>query len=75
MVDPAPLDYVIAGPVFETASKPGYGPALGPEGLAGIVKASRVPVIAIGGVTLQTISDCLAWPSWAALCAPPIREK
>ncbi|MEX1083284.1 MAG: thiamine phosphate synthase [Xanthobacteraceae bacterium] len=59
-VDPAPLDYVIAGPVFETASKPGYGPALRPEGLAVIVKASRVPVIAIGGVTLQTISDCLA---------------
>ena len=28
-VDAKLVDYVIAGPVFETQSKPGYGPALG----------------------------------------------
>jgi len=59
-VDPALVDYVIAGAVFETASKPGYGPALGPEELALIVKVSLVPVIAIGGITPETIPDCLA---------------
>lgn len=58
-VDAAVVDYVIAGPIFETASKPGYGPALGPEGLALIVKACAVPVIAIGGITPETIPDCL----------------
>jgi thiamine-phosphate pyrophosphorylase len=57
--DAAAVDYVIAGPVFATKSKPGYGPALGPQGFAMIVKASPVPVIAIAGVTPETIPDCL----------------
>ena len=35
-------DYVTASPVFLTASKPGYGPALGLEGLASIV--ARAPM-------------------------------
>ena len=54
------LDYVIAGPVFETASKPGYGPTLGPEGLARIAQACSVPVIAIGGVSPENTVECLA---------------
>jgi thiamine-phosphate pyrophosphorylase len=57
-VDAAFVDYVVAGPVFATASKPGYGPALGSEGLALIVEASSVPVIAIGGITPETAPDC-----------------
>lgn len=58
--DPKRVDYVIAGPVFETSSKPGYGPALGPEGLALMVKASAVPVIAIGGIRPENVRDCRA---------------
>jgi len=58
-VDAALVDYVIAGPVFETTSKPSYGPALGPQGFAKIVKYSPVPVIAIGGITPSTLSGCL----------------
>jgi thiamine-phosphate pyrophosphorylase len=58
-VDAALVDYVIAGPVFATESKPGYGPALGPQGLAEVVKNSRVPVIAIGGITPGTVQDCI----------------
>lgn len=57
--DPAVLDYVVAGPVFETASKPGYGPALGTDGLGRIVQACRVPVIAIGGITAENAAECL----------------
>jgi len=49
-LDPAALDYAIAGPAFATASKPGYGPALGREGLATLCHVSRVPVMAIGGI-------------------------
>ncbi len=59
-VDARSVDYVIAGPVFETASKPGYGPALGPDGLALIAKASPVPVIAIGGIDPENAPDCRA---------------
>ena len=49
-LDPAVVDYAVAGPVYLTASKPGYGPALGPGGLAAICRAARVPVVAIGGI-------------------------
>src|SRR5688500_7996061 len=45
-----PIDWVIAGTVFETASKPGRAP-IGLDGLAAIVHASAVPVVAIGGIT------------------------
>jgi thiamine-phosphate pyrophosphorylase len=48
--DPAAVDYVIAGPAFETASKPGYSPALGVEGIAAVVRATSTPVLAIGGI-------------------------
>lgn len=54
------VDYLIAGPVFETASKPGYGPALGPENLGRLVRETQIPVIAIGGITPENVADCRA---------------
>ena len=48
---PGVIDYLIAGTVFETISKPGRAP-MGPDGLAAIVQAVKVPVLAIGGVTV-----------------------
>jgi thiamine-phosphate pyrophosphorylase len=59
-LDPNFVDYAIVGPVFETASKPGYGPALGPEGIRAIAAASRVPVIAIGGITPERVAEVMA---------------
>lgn len=56
--DPACLDYVVAGPAFETASKPGYGPALEEAGLSRLVRASPVPVLALGGIDRETIAPC-----------------
>jgi thiamine-phosphate pyrophosphorylase len=53
--DPAQVDYLIAGPMFATASKPGYGPTLGAAGLSRLVAVSRVPVYAIGGIELATV--------------------
>jgi thiamine-phosphate pyrophosphorylase len=43
-------DYVGAGPAFATATKATDLPVLGPEGIAAIAKAVRVPVVAIGGI-------------------------
>jgi len=43
------VDYVLAGTVFRSASKPGRQP-LGLEGLRDIVQAFARPVLAIGGV-------------------------
>lgn len=57
---PDVVDYVIAGPAYETASKPGYGPALGATGIATIVAATDVPVIAIGGITPGTAPQLLS---------------
>jgi thiamine-phosphate pyrophosphorylase len=45
------VDYAIAGPAYGTASKPGYGPGLGPAGMRAICRATVLPVLAIGGVT------------------------
>ena len=44
------LDWLMAGTVFETASKPGRA-IIGIAGLAAMAGASRLPVVAIGGIT------------------------
>jgi thiamine-phosphate pyrophosphorylase len=49
-------DYLVAGTVFSTPSKPGLRGYLGIDGLAAIVRAVRVPVLAIGGVTLDRVA-------------------
>ena len=49
-------DYMIAGSVFETASKPGREATLGLDGLRAVVQAAgRCPVWAVGGVTGERI--------------------
>ena len=59
-IDPGTVDYAIAGPAFETASKPGYGPEIGRKGLAEIARAARVPVLAIGGINVARVAEVLA---------------
>ena len=56
----AGADYVTVSPVFVTASKPGYGPMLGLDGLADIVERVAGPVIALGGVTAANAAPCRA---------------
>ncbi|WP_226621091.1 thiamine phosphate synthase [Alloyangia pacifica] len=48
--DPAIVDYVGAGPVFATPTKPDHKQPVGWEGLAAQVAASLVPAVAIGGL-------------------------
>jgi thiamine-phosphate pyrophosphorylase len=52
-------DYVTLSPVFATASKPGYGPALGLAGLAETVVRAPGPVIALGGITAANAAACV----------------
>lgn len=59
-IDPGVVDYGIAGPAFETASKPGYGPEIGRRGLAEIARAARVPILAIGGLNAVRAAEVLA---------------
>jgi len=59
-IDPRVVDYAIAGPAFETPSKPGYGPEIGHKGLAEIARAAPVPVLAIGGLNATRAAEVLA---------------
>jgi len=59
-IDPNVVDYAIAGPIFETPSKPGYGPEIGRKGLAEIARAAPVPVLAIGGLNATRAAEVLA---------------
>ena len=52
-------DYLVLGPVFETPSKLGYGPPLGLERLRNITSRIRIPVLALGGITVERIRPCL----------------
>jgi thiamine-phosphate pyrophosphorylase len=49
------VDYLIAGTVFPTSSKPGLDDLLGLAGLAAIARVVTVPVLAIGGVSMDRI--------------------
>jgi thiamine-phosphate pyrophosphorylase len=56
----AGADYLTVSPVFVTASKPGYGPALGLDGLARIIARAPGAVVALGGVTPENVASCLS---------------
>ncbi len=58
-LDQRVVDYAIAGPAFLTASKPGYGPALGADGLGAICRAAPVPVVAIGGIEAENVAEVI----------------
>jgi thiamine-phosphate pyrophosphorylase len=53
-------DYATVSPVFATASKPDYGPALGLEGLRALTETSALPIIALGGIGPGEVTACLA---------------
>jgi thiamine-phosphate pyrophosphorylase len=53
-------DYVFFGPVFATPSKAKFGEPQGVKQLAAVCVAVSVPVIAIGGITLENAGDCVS---------------
>jgi thiamine-phosphate pyrophosphorylase len=56
----AGADYATLSPIFLTASKPGYGPAVGRDALARAARLAPGPVVALGGIDERNISACLA---------------
>lgn len=53
-------DYVFFGPVFATPSKAMYGVPQGLDRLAEVCAAVKIPVLAIGGISLENAGACLA---------------
>jgi thiamine-phosphate pyrophosphorylase len=53
-------DYIYFSPIFHTPSKAFYGPPQGVDRLRQICKAVLVPVVAIGGITLENAASCYA---------------
>jgi thiamine-phosphate pyrophosphorylase len=53
-------DYIFFGPVFATPSKVAFGAPQGLQRLAEVCRAVSIPVLAIGGITLDNASDCFA---------------
>ena len=56
----AKADYVIFGPVYATPSKAGFGEPQGVQRLKEVCQRLRIPVLAIGGITLANAGDCMA---------------
>lgn len=55
----ADADYIGAGPVWETPSKPDADIAIGLDGLSEICQAVATPVVAIGGIDASNAADCI----------------
>ncbi len=53
-------DYATLSPIFQSASKPEYGPALGLAALGAAVRTARLPILALGGIDERTIAAAVA---------------
>lgn len=52
-----PVDYIGVGPIYPTNSKADADPAIGPQQLQELVRLSKHPVVAIGGINDKNISE------------------
>ncbi|MGY1681322.1 thiamine phosphate synthase [Geodermatophilus sp. SYSU D01176] len=67
-------DWAFLSPVFPTASKPGYGPALGVEGF-GRLQSLGPPAYALGGVLPEHVPDLrAAGAAGIAVMGPVMRD-
>jgi len=54
----AGANYILLGPVFETPSKLQYGPPLGVAKLREVTSRVSIPVLALGGITVDRAALC-----------------
>ena len=50
--------FVTLGPLFESVSKPGYGPAIDTDEFRDICEGAETPVYALGGVVPDNVEQC-----------------
>lgn len=51
--------FLVFGPVFETFSKRSHGPPVGVASLRAVARIVRIPVLALGGITLENFHETL----------------
>ena len=79
--DRTTADYIGFGPVFPTASKENPDPVVGLGGLREARRATRKPLVAIGGINLRNAGEVLAAGADSVavigdlLSAPDIRDR
>jgi thiamine-phosphate pyrophosphorylase len=54
-----PVDYIAVGPIFATSTKKNPAPVVGLERLREICSRVHKPIVAIGGITLDSAQDVL----------------
>jgi len=64
-------DYIFVSPVYETASKPGYGPGLGRWGLASLCRPD-LPAFALGGVLPERVAECVEAGAYGVAVMGPV---
>ena len=52
-------DYVVIGPIYATPSKLQYGPPLGLTKLREVTGRIKIPVFALGGISLDRVKACI----------------
>jgi thiamine-phosphate pyrophosphorylase len=52
-------DFITFSPIYKTPSKASYGPPQGLNSLRKVTQAVRLPVLALGGITLHRVPECL----------------
>ena len=79
--DRTTADYIAFGPVFPTSSKENPDPVVGLEGLREARRATRKPLVAIGGINLRNAGEVLGAGADSVavigdlLNAPDIRDR
>jgi len=61
-------DYLGVSPIYSTTTKDDAGEAVGPEFISKVRKAVDLPLIAIGGITLERVHE-VTWAGADGVCA------
>ena len=59
LADRQGADFITFSPIYETPSKSNYGPPQGLAPLRQVTQSVHLPVLALGGITLNRVPECL----------------